>query len=929
MTASKPTGTSASGNSHFGRPLSLPHSVHFGGRTGSKATLLAVDCEVETRDGRRARGSGSMPLGTALGLPLADAGQLTADPRGHEDFGGRCAALAIAAVYEHVQWTYQELEERANQIAGALQDFGPGSRVAVFVDRSLDMLAALYAVMKTGAAYVPIDPSYPKDRIAFILDDAEVSAVLTVAHLAAALPPTSARVVRLEECRAASTLDRGAPEDTAYVIYTSGSTGKPKGVPISHRSLMNLLFAMARNLNMTASDSLLAVTTICFDIAGLELFAPLVTGGRVILASRETACDGAPLASLAVKSGATILQATPATWELLLGAGWTGKQGFKMVCGGEAMPLDLARKLAACGTLWNAYGPTETTIWSSLAKIERPVDRITIGRALANTTMYVLDENRQPVPAGVPGELYIGGVGLTTGYWKRPELTEKKLVANPFGTGSLYRTGDLVRYLPDGELEFLGRIDNQVKIRGFRIEPGEIEEALRKHPAVSAAVVTVNDHGHLDKRLVAHVVLTHGGLGHGGLSRGELPDEAALREFLKAKVPAYMMPSTFVSRETLPHTPNGKVDRNALAALPPNERTVSGAEPRGMVEVLLLQIWEDILRRRPIGVDEDFFDLGGHSLLGMRLIAAVERAFQKRLTLVDFFEAPTVRKMAELLRSSGSSAAHSRLVPISSSGSGQPLFLIGPQPLFRPLILRLAEHHPVIAFLQPEASSFEPPFRIEDIAAQYIRMLREYQPHGPYSLAGWCVDGVLAFEMAQQLRAAGEQVPSIVLIDSFNPARWQYESRWIARRDRLTYHARNLAHLDSPRRFDYLLDRMQTMRRDIRRLAWRWFYKLHILTDRRLDDRARSFDQILAVANRSYVPRPYDGHVVVVRAGIRPPGTHADAAYGWRPLLSDLNIVDIPADHRDIFIEPNVQAMASAFSAALSETEESELVLPN
>jgi thioesterase domain-containing protein len=450
-----------------------------------------------------------------------------------------------------------------------------------------------------------------------------------------------------------------------------------------------------------------------------------------------------------------------------------------------------------------------------------------------------------------------------------------------------------------------------VKIRGFRIELAEIENALSEHPDVGVAAVKVINVGPLDKRLAAYIVPV----------KGRVPDEGALREFLKQKLPAYMIPSTYLASKTLPLTPNGKLDRKALPAPQLNHVPVRCRESLGSIEVLLLQIWEDLLQRRPIGLDDDFFDLGGHSLLGVRLLASIERAFRRRLSLANFFEAPTVRKMAGLLRRSGSKTAHSRLIPISSSGDGAPLFLIGPQPLFRPLILRLAKRNPVIGFLQPDPTDLKPPFRTRDLAGSYVGMLREYQPHGPYSLAGWCADGVLAFEMAQQLRVAGEEVPVVILIDSFNPARWKYESHWAARWDRSKFHARNMAHLDFRHQYAYLKDRLETARRHTKRVFWPFFCKLHIWTERRLNDQSRLFDQILSVANREYLPLPYDGRVVLIRAAVRPPGTHADAAFGWRHIIPNLSVVDVSANHREIFIEPNVEVMASALSAALLTPE--------
>ncbi len=865
----------------------------------------------------------------------------------HEVFEERAAACpeAVAVVFGDRSLSYSELNQRGNQLAHELRAVGvvPETLAAICMDRSIEMLVAILGVLKAGGAYVPMDPAYPAERLAFLLADAQVRVLITQSGLVDKLPPHQAVEICLDSDwpriagRPADNPARQVePENAAYVIYTSGSTGKPKGVVVTHANVTRLFSSTENWFGFGPHDTWTLFHSAAFDFSVWEIWGALFHGGRLIVVPQGVVRSPEAFHELLVREGVTVLNQTPSAFRNLILADERSPDSARLalrlvIFGGEAlefkMLLPWVRRHGERPELVNMYGITETTVHVTYFKIPREAiendSGSLVGTRIPDLELYVLDGKRQPAPIGVPGELYVGGAGVARGYLNRPELTKEKFVANPFGHSSagrslLYKTGDLVRFRRDGNLEFLGRIDNQVKIRGFRIEMGEIENALREHPAVGAAAVTVIDEGPLDKRLVAHFVPLN----------KEVPDEADLRQFLKQKLPSYMVPSRIYPLEALPLTLNGKIDRSALSTPRANDRPVPGPEPRGVVEVLLLQIWEDVLGRRPIGLDDDFFDLGGHSLLGMRLLAGVERAFSKRLTLVNFFEAPTVRKMAELLKSSGSTAAHSRLIPISSSGSGSPLFLIGPQPLFRPLILRLAGNHPVIGFLQPEAAAFDPPFRLEDIAERYIRMLREYQPRGPYSLAGWCVDGMLAFEMAQQLRATGEDVPVVILIDSFNRARSPYGSRWAAGRDRLKFHARNLAHLDFSSKSAYLVDRLDTAREHTKRVVWSWFYKLHVWTDRRLNDQLRSFERVLSVANSDYLPLPYDGRVVLMRASVRPPGTDADAAYGWRQIVPNLTVVDVPANHRDMFAEPNVQVMASAFSAALSRAIERELEVP-
>ncbi|MBD2741475.1 non-ribosomal peptide synthetase [Coleofasciculus sp. FACHB-1120] len=558
---------------------------------------------------------------------------------------------AIAVVFDNQQLTYAELNTKAHQLAHHLQKLGvkPEVLVGICVERSLEMVIGLLGILKAGGAYLPLDPAYPPERLAFMLEDAQVPVLLTQKRLLNLLPSQNAQVVCLDSDWGNQQIHSQNPipnpSNLAYVIYTSGSTGRPKGVQISHACVVNFLISMRQKLGINQLDILLAVTSLSFDIAALEIFLPITVGSRVVVVSREIASDGAQLLTTLTDSGATIMQATPATWRMLLAAGWQGNKNLKILCGGEALPRQLAAQLLVRGDrLWNLYGPTETTIWSTIHLVESR-DAISIGRPIANTQVYILDRSLQPVPVGVTGELYIGGKGLSRGYLNRPELTAEKFIANPFLDQSekselLYKTGDLARYLPNGELEYLGRIDHQVKVRGFRIELGEIEAVLSQHPAVQQAVVIAREANSSDKNLLAYVV--------------PMPAEAAttpaqLRSFLKEKLPDYMVPSAFVLLEAIPLTPNGKIDRRALpepdTTRPELERIF--VSPRTAMEEVVAGIWTQVLGLQQVGVCDRFFDLGGHSLLATQVMSRLREAFQVELPLRYLFESPTVAGLAE------------------------------------------------------------------------------------------------------------------------------------------------------------------------------------------------------------------------------------------------------------------------------------------
>ncbi len=557
---------------------------------------------------------------------------------------------AVALVCGEQTLTYAALEQRANALAHTLRGLGVGPDVLVglYVERSLEMVIGLLGILKAGGAYVPLDPAFPADRIALMIEDSQVGVVVSHAPVAHLVRPMVDQVVLVDigedvPANLAPPELNFSADNLAYVIYTSGSTGRPKGVQIIHRAVVNFLLTMQQEPGLSPDDVLLAVTTLSFDIAVLELLLPLITGARVVIASREVASDGVLLGAALRSSGATVMQATPATWRMLIDAGWDGSDGLVALCGGEALPWDLAQALLGrCRALWNMYGPTETTIWSAVSQVRAEDGGTHVGHPIANTQLYVLDEMRQPVPVGVAGELYIGGDGLARGYFQRPDLTAERFVPDPFSAtpgARMYRTGDMVAYRPDGYLAFLGRIDHQVKIRGFRIELGEIETRLREHTAVNEVVVLAREDTPGDKRLVAYVQMRGGA----ALVAEEL------RAFLQQWLPEYMLPAVFMSIDTFPLTPNGKIDRRALPQ-PDTGRGGSGRHytaPETPVEERIAAIWGDVLGIEPVGRDDNFFLLGGHSLLATRVVARLRDAFAMEVPLRRLFEGPTVAELAQ------------------------------------------------------------------------------------------------------------------------------------------------------------------------------------------------------------------------------------------------------------------------------------------
>lgn len=838
---------------------------------------------------------------------------------------------AVAAVFEDQQITYRQLNARADLLACHLRSLGVGRNalVGICVERSIEMLAALLGILKAGGAYVPLDPAYPSDRLAFMLEDSRPSVLVTQTSLQLRLPRHRAQIVCLDaplpentdnEARPA---DASQPGDLAYVLYTSGSSGRPKGVRIPRRALVNFLRSMQREPGLEPSDTLLAVTTLSFDIAGLELFLPLITGARVVIASREVALDGVRLSVLLNRSGATVMQATPATWRLLLAARWTGDPELKILCGGEAWSTDLADALLPrCKSLWNMYGPTETTIWSSVARVEAGKP-IVIGPPIANTTFQILAPFPEPAPAGVPGELYIGGDGVADGYLNRPDLTNERFVRDPFSSkpgARLYRTGDAVHRLPDGRIEFLHRIDEQVKIRGFRIELGEVESALRQHPGINQCVALAREDAHGDKFLVAWFVPADSQV---------VRENSELRHFLKQKLPDYMVPAAFVALDKLPLTANGKIDRKALPVprLSPAQRSAVShiAPPRTPVESQLLTIWEKVLGTGITSVWDNFFDLGGHSLLALQMFAQIENAFKIKLPLATLYEAPTIQDLARILNGEVASSRWSPLVAIQASGSRPPFFCFhgdgGNVLIYRKLAQYLGSDQPFYGLQSQGLDGSSPLLRtVEEMAERYVREIRGVQPRGPYLLGGYCLGGTIAYEVAQQLHTAGEETALLALFDTVNwhkvPLNVWNKSFLLFQR--LIFHAAAFLEADSRGKRQLLAGKFY----DLRKRIPVWSGKLLGKVSRRSMAGAMVLANVWEANERAsdlYVPRPYPGFVTDFRPS-RQYRALDEPELKWERLAKGgQRVVLIRGYPAVMLLEPYVRELAVMLKACIDE----------
>lgn len=846
---------------------------------------------------------------------------------------------AVAVVCGELRMSYHELDVASNRMARALQMQGvqSGGRVAVVLDRSPDLMVTLLAIFKSGAAYIPLDPGYPTERLQYIFENARPTAAVTSSALSGRLSYNNVPVLLIDTDQPLLTEKSGtplppsaSPDEAAYIVYTSGSTGHPKGVVIRHRALVNLLYAMRRKPGLSADDTVMSVTTISFDMVIPDLFLPLIVGAKLVLANEREMVDGAALLEALRRHNATFMQATPVSWQLLLEAGWRGEPPLKMLCGGEAMSRTLAESLLACGgELWNMYGPTETTVWSSALRVESGEGPVAIGPPLDNTQFYILDSHQGLLPYGVIGELYIGGDGVALGYFDRPETTREKFVPDLFRKhpgAMLYRTGDLFRRRPHGCLEFCGRTDHQIKLRGFRIELGEIEAVLRRHPDVADAVAILGHDPSGEGVLWAYAVVKR----HQPAADAHLIDE--LRDHMKAALPHHMIPSSLVLLEAMPRTPNGKLDRHALpvpAPVLPHGREV--AQPLNEIERRLATIWNSVLGSEAIPKTANFFELGGHSLLAARLLARIEAEFGQRLSLLTLFEATTIEAQAKLLMPSDQREYDFRqVVRLQPNDLRPPLIAIHNTGVYYyNLSKSLGADQPLMAFqlFDPSITRQGMPQTLEDIAAEYVRLIHKSQSKGPYMLIGWCVGGVLAYEVGRQLVEAGHEVSLLAMIDTWAPGyqkrlSWvravlaDYSYRWqLIRTDwrRVTAREQSLA--------AFLAQR--TIVKRVRRLIGGAPSEVpaHVAFEDR-ESSAEKYDQwlldYLEETAQRYVPKPYPGKVILLCSALEPKGLFLDPEMGWGPLsIGGVDVDVIEGDHFTVFKGRGLEQMAARLSSTI------------
>jgi amino acid adenylation domain-containing protein len=863
---------------------------------------------------------------------------------------------APAVVYEGQSLTYAALNERANRLASCLRErgVGPDMPVGICVERSLEMVVGLLGILKAGGAYVPLDPAYPAERLSYMLADVAPQIVLTQERLAPRLPPSGAAVICLDtRWREISRHPGGNlppqalglhSQHLAYVIYTSGSTGRPKGAMNEHRAIVNRLAWMQSEYGLDERARVLQKTPFSFDVSVWEFFWTLTSGARLIMARPEGHGDPAYLRDLIEAAGVSTLHFVPSMLQAFLAQHRQERCPSirHIVCSGEELPAGLQNdclRLLPQARLSNLYGPTEcavdVTSWE--CAVDPECRRVPIGRPIANTQIYILDAHLEPVPVGAQGEIYIGGVGVGRGYWKRPELTAERFLPDPFARdpqARMYRTGDLGRWRDDGGIEYLGRNDRQVKIRGFRIELGEIEAHLTRCAPVREAAVLAREDVAGTKRLVAYLVPR---------DPASPPAAEELREQLRGTLPEYMVPGAFVVLERMPVSPNGKLDRTALA--PPDPAAYARRpyqQPVGEIERILGGIWQSLLGVAPIGRDESFFDLGGHSLLAVALAERISRELAAQLPLSAILEAPTIERLAR--RIAGEEPRDS-LVLIRAGGEGPPVFLIhdayGETLLYRNLALRLDDRHAVYG-LHPRALPGMPMAhtRIADMAAWHIARIRSVQPHGPYFVGGLCAGGVIAFEMALQLQEQGERVGLVALLDA---ADTHAELKpYLGTRQRLD---RIAAELRGHQSHSGIRRAARIARRLAGRLwgftsyhagkAWRGTRDrarlplLRMWLDRgRLPPRLLGRLPVIAtylLAASEYAPRrQLDGELMLFRA-MR--GTDVDApfidfftdpAFGWAARATrGVRVIDVPGGHNSMLQEPHVSVLAARLQEAI------------
>lgn len=842
----------------------------------------------------------------------------------------------IALIAGDQRLTYKDLEQSSNRVAECLKDkgVGPDVLVAICVERSVDMIVGILGILKAGGAYVPLDPAYPKSRLDQILIDSNADILLTQLKIAEKLDATPAFVIYMDQGTApplrtsrSAFVSAVSPRDLAYVIYTSGSTGRPKGVAIEHRSTVAFLTWAISVFGPERLKGTVASTSICFDLSIFEIFAPLSCGGTVILVENILHLPDSPAAAKA-----SLINTVPSAIVELLRMNGIPDSVATINLAGEPLKTSLVKRLYETGTVsevFDLYGPTEDTTYSTFTL--RNEGKATIGRPISNTQAYILDRNLQPVPPGVAGELYLSGDGLARGYLNQPELTASKFVKNPFDPdpGSrMYKTGDLVRYLPTFELEYLGRIDNQVKIRGFRIELGEIEAVISSHASVQEAVVIARDDGGRGKRLVAYFV-------GNGKNRITISD---LRKQVKNALPDFMVPSAFVELDEIPLTPNGKIDRNSLPA--PSgataEDNLNYLPARTNVELKLVHIWERLLKVSPIGIRDDFFELGGDSLVSVSLFVEVEEQFGVELPLSVLINSPTIEKLAVELTRGETSKSWKYLVPLQTEGDRAPLFCMhaagGNVLFYRDLSSELGKDQPFYGLqARGVADKSETAHdRIEDMAADYLKEIRSLQPEGPYHLCGASFGGLVAFEAARQLVAVGETVSTLALFDTAAPGylvqdiQMSHKGRLRSFLFRVASLREQITEIENWRpRVDFVRSKAGKLSKRIRRkIAWtknQFAIEYNRATGRELPPNMMRNHAAIRDARDNYMPRKFEGDLLLFRASEQlVPNIDQDLGWG-RFVNGDVTAIVVKGSHGALTVYPFATDLAAKLRPVLEE----------
>jgi len=832
-----------------------------------------------------------------------------------------------AIYYKQKELSYNELYIKSNQVANLLLEKGvkKGDIVSVVVDRSVEMIIVLLGILKAGAAYLPLDPQYPKSRIDFMMADSSSTIIICNQKYITDLPNQLLSIILEDYWPNLGIYSDQIPEisheadDLAYILYTSGSTGNPKGVMIEHSNLANYLLSFQREPGLIREDKLLAITTICFDIAITEMFLPLITGASVVLVDSFTARDGRELLDIIKEKKVTVMQATPTTWHMILSVGWEDPLPLKIMCGGEPLSKDLAGKLLKrVNELWNVYGPTETTVWSTIKKIESQNEPITIGQPIANTKIYILDENKKPVQTGLSGEIFIGGDGVARGYLNRPELTLEKFTKNPFEENEnslIYATGDLGAINETGEIVCLGRIDSQVKIRGHRIELGEIEYHLVQLDGIKEAVVMPQGDNPENIILVAYIKLDADHNFDALLNRNSFINNAHdqiknWRNELNKHLPIYMSPSSFYILDYFPTTNNGKTDRKSLPKPDVLNQTSSNSKdnnefiaPRSTTEKIIAKIWTRHLAIKQISMDSNFFESGGNSLVAIKVMTDLMKETEIKLPISALFEHYTIEKLAKLITGDKKKIKWNSLVPIKASGSKPPIYLIHGLGLnvliFEPLRTYMDSEQPIYALqgsgLNGDMEDF--PKSIEELARNYISEILDGNTNGPIALAGFSFGGLLAFEMAKQLLAMGKKISMLAIIDT-NLYQKNLKSKNALKEPILKAYYSCKSYIYNPKKT--LKHHFETLKTNL--------YKKNKYIE--LIGYQKRLKEVYLKMFYDYQLSPLDIQVYLLKCRERVYFSN-DKYFGWSAYASKGIITqEIPGDHSTCFKEPNVKELA-------------------